>query len=197
MSLDRRIVSILYYNNIFDVNNVEEFIGEKDNFYEIKIDGEIRKLEIPGKEYIYEYLIDINDDTLEKRIFSIPIGAITRQEAEDNIKIMKEYKNETFEDESFEEIKLPTKQYIENKLIELEKNYNNISHLEKTDDQIEISGKSNLVFESFEEELEKTEIEKNKIFEKSKRSPKISDKKIKIVDPKKIDDDLDDFINLM
>jgi hypothetical protein len=34
MSIDRRIVSILYHNGITDVNEVQEFIGEKNNYYE-------------------------------------------------------------------------------------------------------------------------------------------------------------------
>ena len=141
MSLDRRIVSILYYNNIFDVKSVEEFIGEKNNFYEIKIDGKIMKLEIPNKDYIPEkFVIEFND--------------------------------------------LPSKEYLEDKLIELTKNYDAIK-----ENQIKVA-------ELFEEDLEKTEIEKKTILEK-KAKPKISSKKIQIVDSKKIDDDLDDFINIM
>jgi hypothetical protein len=65
MSLDRRIVSILYYNNIFDVNSVEEFIGEKNNFYEIKIDGKIMKLEIPNKGFEFNEVIEsVNNNKL-------------------------------------------------------------------------------------------------------------------------------------
>jgi len=51
MSIDRRIVSILYYNNITDINNVEEFIGEKNGYYDIKINGKIKSLKIPDNEY--------------------------------------------------------------------------------------------------------------------------------------------------
>lgn len=144
MSLDRRIVSILYYNNIFDVNSVEEFIGEKNNFYEIKIDGKIIKLEIPNKDYNPEKIvIEFND--------------------------------------------LPSKQYLDDKLIELTKNYDAI----KENQILKVT-------ESFDEDLEKTEIEKKIILEKGKKAnPKISSKKIQIVDSKKIDDDLDDFINIM
>ena len=61
MSIDRRIVSILYYNNIFDIEDVEKFIGENDNYYEVSIDGEVKKLKIPGIEYpndIYEELLE-------------------------------------------------------------------------------------------------------------------------------------------
>ena len=51
MSIDRRIVSILYHNDIFDIEAVEKFVGEKDNYYEIIIGGELKKLKIPGKKY--------------------------------------------------------------------------------------------------------------------------------------------------
>ena len=50
MSIDRRIVSILYFNDI-NINKVQKFLGEKDNYYEVIVDGEIKKLKIPGKEY--------------------------------------------------------------------------------------------------------------------------------------------------
>ncbi|MCK9417110.1 hypothetical protein M0Q97_10680 [Candidatus Dojkabacteria bacterium] len=70
MSLDRRIVSILYYNNIFDVNSVEEFIGEKNNFYEIKIDGKIMKLEIPNKGIEFNDVVESakNNNLLSTKI---------------------------------------------------------------------------------------------------------------------------------
>ena len=54
MSIDRRIVSILYYNNIFDIDEVEKFIGEKDDYYEVIINGEVKNLKIPGKDYFDE-----------------------------------------------------------------------------------------------------------------------------------------------
>jgi len=46
MSLDRRVVSILQYNGI-DVNEVEEFLGVKNNCYEIIMKGEKTQLKIP------------------------------------------------------------------------------------------------------------------------------------------------------
>ena len=51
MSIDRRIVSILYYNNITDINKVDEFIGENNGYYDIKINGKIKSLKIPDNEY--------------------------------------------------------------------------------------------------------------------------------------------------
>ena len=49
MSLDRRIVSILQYNGI-DVNDVEGFLGVKNNCYEIIMKGEKIQLKIPENE---------------------------------------------------------------------------------------------------------------------------------------------------
>jgi hypothetical protein len=51
MSIDRRMVSILLQNNI-EVNKVEKFIGiNKENYYEIMINGKVEKLKIPGVDY--------------------------------------------------------------------------------------------------------------------------------------------------
>lgn len=52
MPVDRGIIAILFYNKITDVDKVEDFIGENDGYYEIKINGEIKKLEIPDRTYI-------------------------------------------------------------------------------------------------------------------------------------------------
>ena len=138
MSLDRRIVSILYHNGIFDVEKIEHFIGEKDNYYEVMIDGEIKKLKIPGKEYL---------------------------------------------DQQFD------KDFLE----EVEK-----LKIKKRTQKIKIEETP------FEKEMEKTEIENKKFLEaqekeieikKEPKKPRTSTKKLKIVESKKIDDDIDDFIN--
>jgi hypothetical protein len=66
MGLDRRILSILYYNDIIDVNDVEKFIGEKDGYYIVVIKGEIKKLKVPGFVYTEEAVEEkINDVELE------------------------------------------------------------------------------------------------------------------------------------
>ena len=51
MAIDRRIVSILYYNGITDVNEIDKFIGESNGYYQVEINGEIKNLEIPGFHY--------------------------------------------------------------------------------------------------------------------------------------------------
>jgi hypothetical protein len=144
MSLDRRIVSILYYNNIFDVNNVEEFIGEKNNFYEIKIDGKIMKLEIPNKGIEFNEVIESakNNNLLTTKI------------------------------EIIDEDILPQPETLQQNLETLQQNLETLQ-------QIENIG-------------EKIKVEKNK-----KNNPKISNKKIQIVDSKKVDDDFDSFINII
>jgi hypothetical protein len=136
MSLDRRIVSILYYNNIFDVNSVEEFIGEKNNFYEIKIDGKIMKLEIPNKGFEFNEVIESvnNNKLLSSKI------------------------------EIIDEDILPQPEILQ----------------------------QNLETQKVENIEEKVKIEKIK-----KTNPKISNKKIQIVDSKKVDDDFDSFINII
>ena len=143
MSLDRRIVSILYYNNIFDVNNVEEFIGEKNNFYEIKIGGKIMKLEIPKKGIEFTEVIESakNNNLLTTKI------------------------------EIIDEDILPQPEILQQNLETLQQN---------------------LETQKVENIEEKVKIEKIK-----KTNPKISNKKIQIVDSKKVDDDFDSFINII
>jgi hypothetical protein len=143
MSLDRRIVSILYYNNIFDVNSVEEFIGEKNNFYEIKIDGKIMKLEIPNKGFEFNEVIESvnNNNLLTTKI------------------------------EIIDEDILPQPEILQQNLETLQQN---------------------LETQKVENIEEKVKIEKIK-----KTNPKISNKKIQIVDSKKVDDDFDSFINII
>ena len=143
MSLDRRIVSILYYNNIFDVNNVEEFIGEKNNFYEIKIGGKIMKLEIPNKGIEFNEVIESakNNNLLTTKI------------------------------EIIDEDILPQPEILQQNLETLQQN---------------------LETQKVENIEEKVKIEKIK-----KTNPKISNKKIQIVDSKKVDDDFDSFINII
>ena len=63
MAIDRRILSILYANGISDVNKVQEFLGEKNNYYEIKINNEIRKLRIPG--YTYNDVDNVLENAIE------------------------------------------------------------------------------------------------------------------------------------
>lgn len=51
MGLDRRLVAILFYNGINDVTRVEKYLGRKDDYLEVIIDGKLEKLKIPGILY--------------------------------------------------------------------------------------------------------------------------------------------------
>ena len=51
MSIDRRILAILYFNNITDVNTIQKYLGTNGDYYEVIIDDKVTKLKFPGKEY--------------------------------------------------------------------------------------------------------------------------------------------------
>lgn len=74
MSIDRRILAILYFNNITDVNTVEKYLGPNGDHYEVIINGEVKKLKFPDKEYtedtnifekIKEKIEEFVDDVVE------------------------------------------------------------------------------------------------------------------------------------
>jgi len=148
MSLDRRIVTILFQNGIADVTKVEKFLGEKDNYYEIIIDGELKKLRIPGHQY-----------KEVKEIFTV------------------------FEKEEEKEIE---------KEIEKEQKYE--ADLDTFESNVEPI-KEKQVFEqkSFEEELLEAEKESKKLEQLFTKT--VTTKVTKTKKPKKLDDDIDDFIN--
>jgi hypothetical protein len=148
MSLDRRIVTILFQNGISDVTKVEKFLGEKDNYYEIIIDGELKKLRIPGHQY-----------EEVKEIFTV------------------------FEKEEEKEIE---------KEIEKEQKYE--ADLDTFESNVEPI-KEKQVFEqkSFEEELLEAEKESKKLDKLLTKT--VITKVTKTKKPKKLDDDIDDFIN--
>jgi hypothetical protein len=192
MSIDRRIVSILYYNGITDVEKVEKFLGENGYYYEIIIGGEVKKLKIPG--------IDYPSETLEL----------------EEVEILDEISDETIEDEPIE-YEIPIEEHLEKEndfvfpdsidsAVESAKNQNFTTTVETYTFSEEIKTKLEEIKDTFEDELEKSEIEKKEILEKiteepvkskKKKTPKISEKKIKIIESKEIDDDIDDFINTL
>ena len=57
MSIDRRIISILYKNGITDVEKVQDFLGDKNNYYQIRMDNKIYNLQIPGRYYPNDEII--------------------------------------------------------------------------------------------------------------------------------------------
>jgi vacuolar-type H+-ATPase subunit I/STV1 len=80
--MSKQIVTLLYLNGIRDFSKVENYLGVKDGYYEITYDGELRKLKMPGVEYIEiptkEYIdekieeLDKNIENLEKNEFIFP-----------------------------------------------------------------------------------------------------------------------------
>ena len=72
MPIDRRVLSILYHNDIKDANKIEKFIGQNEKYYEVVMNGEIVKLKIPG--VVYDDVVDVNSlkknliDKVEKTI---------------------------------------------------------------------------------------------------------------------------------
>ena len=99
MPVDRGIIAILYYNKITDIDKVEDFIGENNGYYEIKIDGKIEKLKIPDHSYIEKVDGMINmiteeskyEDDLSKELEKIKISVAKNKE--DNNKITDNLKN--------------------------------------------------------------------------------------------------------
>jgi hypothetical protein len=154
MSLDRRIVTILFQNGITDVTKVEKFLGEKDNFYEIIIGGELKKLRIPGHEYKE---IQVKEEV--KEIFTV----FEKEEEKEQEKIEQKYE----------------------------------ADLDTFIDIVEEPKKEKQVFEqkSFEEELLDAEEESKKLEQLFTKTVTKTIKVIKPKKPKKLDDDIDDFIN--
>jgi hypothetical protein len=203
MSLDRRIVSILYHNGITDVSKVEKFIGENNNYYEVVIDGKIEKLKIPGNIYNEDLVEDLTQKLKELGVLLKDITELN-PETEEEKNLIKEVDDEFNKLESFsnklkvEEPKILIKELtVEEQFSEVEKSSKNQPLITST--------------YSFEEELEKIEVE-NKNFLDDIKKPvkrevkktevkkiveiKKSEVKTKSVKPKKLDDDINDFIDL-
>ena len=201
MSLDRRIVSILYYNGIDDVKKVEKFIGEKEGYYEIMLDGKLMKLKIPGVEY-----------------FEIP----TVEDLESKIKKLDgniEKLNKTFPEVLETVVESARKEQLfvvtEIKITNDSGSFGVIGDTIRPNINLSpgISGTSGVYSDtpihmkkeeiSFEEEMKKDEEEKKEVLKSIKketkprkpRSPKLSDKKIEIIETKNIDDEFNDFID--
>ena len=54
MSLDRRIVAVLYFNDLYDINSVENFTRINEDYYEAIVNGKLEKLKVPGKDYFVD-----------------------------------------------------------------------------------------------------------------------------------------------
>ena len=199
MSIDRRIVSILYHNDIFDIEDVEKFVGEKDNYYEIIIGGELKKLKIPGNKYedeikakikgqrekIAETLSSIVED--DKPYFSKEwvkekiLGIEPEPESESEISFEEEMKKSDDESTAFLD-KIKEMEVQDKEEEDLLKYFN------------EQLSKPSKIPESKKEEIKEVVKEtKKNVVTKDVTKPTV--KKTKKVDSKKPDDDIDDFLN--
>jgi len=189
MSIDRRIVSILYFNGIMDVEEVQEFLGEKNGFYEILINDEVKKLKIPSED---ETIFTQYDDELEKEIISKRI-----EEIKDSIKeVFEEVKENIKEEvkEKVEDIKEEVKEEVKEKVENIKDVLENIKDdvkdfLENDEDIKEEKMNSELEGEEIKIIPEENPVEEVQEIVKKPNRPK----KLKIIESK---DDIDDFINL-
>lgn len=97
MAIDRRILSILYANGISDVNKVQEFLGEKNNYYEVKVNNEIKKLRIPGYTYndVNNILENVIESVKNEPLLSIETFSFEKElekSDKENEKLLKEIK---------------------------------------------------------------------------------------------------------
>ena len=129
MGLDRRILSILYYNDIVDVNDVEKFVGEEKGYYIVVVKGETKKLKVPGVNYPesvdetfnefeledeFEEIENIFEETVVEEPVEEPVveeSVVEESVVEESVvepvieePVVEEYKNEidSFEINSFE-----------------------------------------------------------------------------------------------
>jgi len=172
MGLDRRILSILYYNDIVDVNDVEEFIGEENGYYIVKVSGENKKLKVPGVDYPEEEVEEIFAEfDLEEIFIDEPVEPIEPIE------------NDTFVQKTTEESLLEAENESKKSLLSVK---TEVIITETEVDPIE----PDTVNEPVNEPVKPVK-EKKKPKAKSKAKPK---KKTTKITTKKIDDDFDDFI---
>lgn len=174
MSIDRRIVSILHFNNISDVNSVEKFLGtNEENYYEVIINGKVEKLKIPDVKYSEVVQEEVKLDVIKpikttKKVIE-KLDSFTNN-LEDVVETIKKSESELFTTTIVTEIKeIP----IEEDFFEEE--------LKKTEVE------NNEILETIKKVKPKT-------VSKKAKSPKLSDKKI-VESKEKMDDDIDDFIN--
>ena len=124
MSIDRRIVSILYYNDIFDIEEIEKFIGEKNNYFEVVIGGETLKLKIPGKIYPeenneeIEYIEDIFE--IEELIEEDSFEEEMKKSEEENNSFLEKIENEEISEQTEKEVEI-VKEKVETKITPVKK----------------------------------------------------------------------------
>ncbi len=187
MSIDRRIVSILYHNGIFDLEDIEKFVGEKDNYYEIIIDGELKKLQIPGYKYD-----ELSQFEIEKKSKREELAEMLSQVVDENDK---PYFNTEWVKEKI--LRIEPEISFED---EMKKNDDeNTAFLEKIkEDEVQSLPKEEVkeIFKQPELEEIVEEIKENKKLIVAKTEVKVTKPKPqKNTTKKKPNDDIDDFMN--
>lgn len=203
MSFDRRIVSILYFNNINDVSRVEKYIGENGDYYEVVIDGKVQKLKIPGRIYNEIEPEEFFDEKILKDFSEEVKKVLSTEELNANVIIetsMKPLNEENSEiwvgdvrlDRTLKQVKDSFEESIEESKIESEKILE--SFPKSIESAIESANNNNDFVTT--KVVRKTKVENENKEQKKPRSPKISNKKIEIVESKKLNDDINNFIDL-
>ena len=192
MALDRRIVSILYFNGIEDVESVSEFLGEVDGYFEIKINDEIKKLKIPGKNYT-----EVESNVILQKPKKL------KKEIKDVIDVIKDKIDEKVENikENLEEKVEYIKELVQEKVPEkVEENVEIITVVKEDvqgffeESKATIKSIGNEVQDFIQDVKSDNVSAENSLKDGSKKSKKISKpRKVKINESK---DNLDDFINL-
>ena len=112
MGLDKRLIAILFHNGINDVTRVEKYLGRKDDYLEVIIDGQLEKLKIPGIIYpedipSVEYLESKIKETEKNKLDSVTNNLEDVVETVSEIcvgdvrldRTLKEIKDSSFEEE--------------------------------------------------------------------------------------------------
>lgn len=171
MSIDRRIVSILYFNGINDIDKVQAFLGESNNYYKVIIDDEIKKLKIPGK--IYTEIVE--ETTFEKKLLKTVEDSKKENLTENTFTLTENNEKENIDNVMIDETEIETILVKDN----FEDKINDFEELLINDDVIENA--------KIEESIKKS-TKATKTTKTTKTSKKSN---------KNTDSDVDDFINFI
>ena len=197
MTLDRRIVSILYFNGINDVESVDRFLGRNGDFFEVMIKGEIVKLKIPGNLYL-------DDDVYTQFEFENSSEEIV----EDDV-----VEDDVVEDETIENTIIVENKNFEEELLDAKKSAENFSEFsietyvqvtadektveEETVEEETVEEETVEVDEEIKEFLGEDLVKKGRVVSIVEDSVDAVKKKTTRKKKKPdLDDDINDFINL-
>ena len=192
MTLDRRIVSILYFNGINDVESVDRFLGRNGDFFEVMIKGEIVKLKIPGNLYL-------DDDVYTQFEFENSSEEIVEDDVVEDDVVEDETIENTIivENKNFEEELLDAKKSAENFSEFSIETYVQVTADEKTVEEETVEEETVEVDEEIKEFLGEDLVKKGRVVSIVEDSVDAVKKKTTRKKKKPdLDDDINDFINL-